>query len=52
VNGLLMARAENALGHDAGEAAPAWGALRRVAVTSLGLWFATAALGVALVNFS
>jgi hypothetical protein len=52
VNGLTMTRAETALKRDAGENAPAWRALHRVAVTSLGLWFMIAALGVALVNFS
>jgi hypothetical protein len=52
VNGLMMTRAEAALRRDAGENAPAWRTLHRVAVTSFALWFATAALGVALVNFS
>lgn len=52
VNGLLMTRAENTLRRDAGDNAPAWRTLHRVAVTSFALWFATAALGVALVNFS
>lgn len=52
VNGLLMTRAEESLARDAGENAPAWRTMHRVAVTSLGLWFVTAALGVALVNFS
>lgn len=52
LNGLLMIRAEEALRQNAGETAPGWGALKRVAVTSVVLWFATAALGVALVNFS
>ncbi|HEY4129511.1 MAG TPA: hypothetical protein VGM50_02785 [Gemmatimonadaceae bacterium] len=52
VNGLMMTRAETQLLRDAGENATAWRALHRIAVTSFALWFATAALGVALVNFS
>jgi uncharacterized membrane protein len=51
INGLFMTRAEDALRGDA-ESATAWERLHRTAMTSLGLWFAITALGVALVNFS
>jgi hypothetical protein len=52
VNGLMMTRAEETLRRDASESAPAWRTLNRVAITSFALWFATAAVGIALVNFS
>jgi uncharacterized membrane protein len=52
VNGFQMTKAERALQSNPGEASPAWRTLRRTATTSLGLWFAITALGVALVNFS
>jgi hypothetical protein len=52
VNGLMMTRTEDVLRRDDGENAPAWRRLHRIAVTSLALWFVTAAAGVALVNFS
>ena len=48
VNGFLMTRAEQRAraSHDA----IAWRSLRRTAIASLILWFATAFVGVALVN--
>jgi hypothetical protein len=51
-NGFLMTRAEQGLVRDAGETSPHWRKLHRAAVRSLLLWFATAAVGVALVNYS
>lgn len=51
-NGFVMTRAERALSLDASEASPQWRRLRRAAISSLALWFATAAAGVALVNYS
>jgi hypothetical protein len=51
-NGFLMNRAEQALASDPSETSPHWRGLRRMALTSLVLWFTTAALGVALVNYS
>ena len=52
VNGLMMTRAEAALGRDPSADSSHWNALHRVAVTSLTLWFIIAAFGVALTNFS
>jgi hypothetical protein len=52
VNGLVMTRAEGALRQNPAESSPAWGRLRRTAISSLTLWFAITILGVALVNFS
>jgi hypothetical protein len=52
VNGFVMTRTERRLALDASDTSPGWRALRRVAVTSLVLWFAISALGVALVNYS
>jgi uncharacterized membrane protein len=52
VNGYRMTRTEAALQHGAAEDSVQWNRLHRVAVTSLGLWFVIAALGVALANFS
>lgn len=52
INGLMMTRAENAVARDGSESSPAWRALHRTAVTSLGLWFMITALGVALINFA
>ena len=51
-NGLFMTRTEAALQRDAGENAPAWRSLHRIAIASLTLWFLIVALGVALANFS
>jgi hypothetical protein len=51
-NGFFMTRAERALASDASESSPHWRSLRRVAVTSLGLWFTIALAGIALVNFA
>jgi hypothetical protein len=51
-NGYRMTRAESALRHGAAEDSTQWNRLHSVAVTSLGLWFVVAALGVALANFS
>ncbi|HTE44933.1 MAG TPA: DUF6644 family protein [Gemmatimonadaceae bacterium] len=52
INGYMMTRTERLLAQDASENSPHWGSLRRVAVTSLGLWFTIALAGIALVNFS
>jgi uncharacterized membrane protein len=52
VNGFVMTRTEQALSRDPSETSPKWRTLHRVAVNSLMLWFAIAALGVALVNYS
>jgi hypothetical protein len=52
LNGLGMLRAEVSLEKDAGQASPAWGALRRGSIVSLALWFIITALGVAIVNLS
>ncbi len=52
LNGLLMLRAESALGKDPAPASPAWASLRRGSISSLALWFIITALGVALVNLS
>jgi hypothetical protein len=52
VNGYRMTRTEAALRHGAAEDSAQWNRLHRVAVTSLGLWFVVAALGVSLSNFS
>ena len=51
-NGFVMTRVERALTRDASETSPSWRKLHRVAVRSLLLWFVTAAVGVALVNYS
>lgn len=51
-NGYVMTRVEQALSVDASEESPSWRKLHRVAVRSLVLWFTTAALGIALVNYS
>src|SRR5215510_8252729 len=51
-NGFVMTRVEQALTRDASETSPSWRKLHRVAVRSLLLWFMTAAVGVALVNYS
>ena len=51
-NGLVMTRVERSLSRNASETSPSWRKLHRVAVRSLLLWFATAAFGVALVNYS
>lgn len=51
-NGFAMTRAERALSLDASGDSPHWHTLRRAAFTSLVLWFTTAAVGVALVNYS
>ena len=47
-----MTRTEQRLARDASDTSPGWRTLRRVAVTSLVLWFAISVLGVALVNYS
>jgi hypothetical protein len=52
VNGLVMTRIEAALEADPNESSPKWNTLHRTAVTSLVLWFATTAVGVALANFA
>ena len=52
INGLMMTRAENALELDAGDASPHWNNLRRVAISSMALWFTIALAGVALVNLT
>ena len=52
LNGLGLLRAETSLAKDAGQASPAWGALRRGAIVSLALWFTIAAFGVAVVNLT
>lgn len=52
VNGLIMTRAEESLRRDPSESSPAWGTLHRTALSSLILWFAITALGIAVVNFS
>jgi hypothetical protein len=51
-NGFVMTRTEQLLARDASETSRGWRTLRRVAVSSLVLWFAIAILGVALVNYS
>jgi hypothetical protein len=51
-NGFVMTRVERALTRDASETSPSWRKLHRIAVRSLLLWFMTAAVGVALVNYS
>ena len=55
-NGLMMTRTEASIDRDASsgkvDTSPHWQTLHRTAVTSLTLWFATAALGVALANFA
>jgi uncharacterized membrane protein len=51
VNGYLMTRAERSTrAAEASAGAAAWKALRRTAIASMILWFATAFVGVALVN--
>ena len=52
INGLVITRAEGAIGHDDDVASAGWRMLRRTALTSLGLWFSITALGIALVNYS
>lgn len=49
VNGYVMTRAETQTRTSGGEEA-GWRTLRRTAIASLFLWFATAFVGVALVN--
>jgi hypothetical protein len=50
-NGYLMTRAERSTRAADQPAGPgAWKALRRTAIASMILWFATAFVGVALVN--
>ena len=51
-NGYVMTRAEQHLARDASEGSRGWRTLRRVAVTSLVLWFVITALGVALLNYA
>ena len=51
-NGFVMTRTEKTLERNAGDASLHWATLKRVAITSLVLWFTIAALGVALVNIS
>ena len=56
INGLMMTRTEASIERDASsgktDTSSHWQALHRTAVTSLTLWFATAAFGVALANFA
>jgi len=52
LNGYQMTRIEKSLELDPSDTSPKWSALRRTAVTSLVLWFATAFIGVALANFA
>ena len=56
INGLMMTRTETSIDRDASagesDASSHWRTLHRTAVTSFTLWFATAALGVALANFA
>ena len=52
INGWMMTRTEASLQQDASETSPHWSSLHRASVTSLALWFAITALGVALANFS
>jgi hypothetical protein len=51
-NGFLMTRIERGLALDAGELSPHWGSLRRIAISSLALWFTITLAGLALVNFA
>lgn len=51
LNGFVMTRAEARIRSvSAGEGEPGWRTLRRTAAASIGLWFAIAFAGVALVN--
>jgi hypothetical protein len=50
VNGYAMTKVEHSLRADAAESSRAWGTLRRTALTSMGLWYAIALAGVALMN--
>ena len=52
VNGLVMQRAEQAVAREGGDASPGWTRLKRAAVVSLVLWFATTLAGVALMNLA
>lgn len=52
INGAMMTRVEKALEIDASDRSPHWNSLRRVAKTSLVLWFTIALAGVALVNLT
>lgn len=51
-NGLAMTRAERALVPATPDDSPQWTILRRAAVSSLTLWIAVTALGVALTNYA
>jgi hypothetical protein len=51
-NGFVMTRTEQLLARDSSDTSRGWLTLRRVAVSSLALWFAIAILGVVLVNYS
>ena len=52
INGYLITRTERLLAKDASERSPHWNALRRTAVTSLGLWFTITLAGIGLVNLA
>ncbi|MEP6494642.1 MAG: DUF6644 family protein [bacterium] len=52
INGFMMTRIEQGLQKEASATSPHWSSLRRVAMTSLGLWFTIAFFGIALVNFT
>ncbi|HEY5061064.1 MAG TPA: DUF6644 family protein [Gemmatimonadaceae bacterium] len=52
INGFMMTRIESVLALEPDDQSPQWAKLRRVATSSLALWFTIALAGVALVNLT